>query len=67
MIELRCSSAALALAIGCNIAGTQEQLEELLAEETVIRVEEASHSWRLYWRWQLGDRAAAPGKTRRGR
>ena len=54
MIELRCSSAALALAIGCDVAGTKEHLEELLAGETVISVQESSRTWRLYWRWQLG-------------
>lgn len=66
MIKLRCSSADLALAIGCNIAGTQDHLEELLTDRNVIRVEEASRSWRLYWRSHLGegDRAVAPRKAR---
>jgi hypothetical protein len=68
MIELRCSSAALALAIGCDIAPTKEHLEELLAGETVIRVQEASRTWRLYWRWQLGrEDPPAPRSAQRGR
>lgn len=61
MIVLRCSSAALALAIGCEIAGTKEHLQRINSGEDLIRVQESSHNWPLYWRWQLGrlDRAMA--------
>jgi hypothetical protein len=68
MTEVRCSSAALALAIGCEKAGTPEHLARINSGENLIRVLDTSGSLPLYWRWQLArhERAMASRSPWRG-
>jgi hypothetical protein len=52
MIELRCSSLALALALGAHVPGTRRHAA--FDDETMIRIYYSELTPPLYWRWQLG-------------
>jgi hypothetical protein len=66
MIVLHCSL-DLALALGCEVPGTQYHPEEFREGANMIAIRYADYTPPLYWRWQLGrlERALARRSPRR--
>jgi hypothetical protein len=58
MIELRCRSLELALALGAHVPGTRNYAEKLVREDSFFRVYYSESTPPLYWRWQLDDLSA---------
>jgi hypothetical protein len=54
MIELRCNSLDLALALGAHLPGTRNHAEKMGRDGDLIRVYYSEQLPPLYWRWQLG-------------